>query len=85
VACLCRASPHFAQRMKSSIGTASMTIGMKAWFTPHSSEHIPRYTPGRAIFNLTWLSRPGTPSILIPSSGIAQEWITSADVTSTRI
>lgn len=29
-------------------------------------------------------SRPGTASILIPNDGIAQEWITSADVTKKR-
>ena len=63
---------------------------MLAWLRPQSSAHWPSKTTwsspsGMAdsgILNQVLLVRPGTASILPPSLGIHQEWMTSSAVMS---
>lgn len=52
---------------------------------PQISEHWPNKIPGRLIIVVIWLSRPGVESILMPSDGTVQEWITSVDDVRIRI
>jgi hypothetical protein len=60
-------------------------MGIKEWFAPQISEHCPENIPIRFLWIISWFSRPGDASALTPIEGMVQEWITSADVTSTRI
>lgn len=71
--------------MKSFGLIISRTIGMKLWFAPQISEHWPYRRPGRRENMLSWFSRPGKASTLIPIEGIVHEWITSAAETRSRI
>lgn len=52
---------------------------------PQISEHWPKNTPGRFIVSVIWLRRPGVESILIPSAGTVQAWITSREVVKIRM
>ena len=67
--------------MSALYGTASITIGINAWFTPQISEHWPAYTPGYFTFTDHAFLRPGTASSFTPNEGIANAWRTSAEVT----
>lgn len=58
---------------------AEIKIGIKEWFAPQISLHCPIKIPLRLINVKIWLIRPGVASILIPSEGIVQEWITSSE------
>ena len=60
-------------------------IGINLWFAPQISEHWPKKILERLAIKLAWFKRPGVLSILIPILGTVQEWITSADVTKSRI
>lgn len=60
-------------------------MGINLWLIPQISEHWPKKIPGRDIDKVDWLRRPGVESILIPSEGIAQAWITSIEVVKIRI
>lgn len=71
--------------MKSFGLTTSRTIGINLWLAPQISEHWPYKIPGRRQYMLSWLSRPGIASTLIPREGIVHEWITSAADTKSRI
>lgn len=71
--------------MKLTILVDSMTIGIKLWLIPQISEHWPKNIPGRFINIIDWFNRPGVESILIPSDGTVQAWITSVEVVIIRI
>jgi hypothetical protein len=58
---------------------------MKEWLAPQISEHWPINSPGRFTFRNSWFNRPGNASILIPSDGMVQEWITSVEDKINRI
>lgn len=60
-------------------------MGMNLWLVPQISEHWPKNRPGRYINSMVWFKRPGVESILIPSDGTVQEWITSNEVVIIRI
>jgi len=57
---------------------------MKEWFVPQISEHCPMNKPIRLEDMKIWFNRPGIASTFRPIEGIAQEWITSADVINNR-
>lgn len=72
-------------QMNSPGVTDLIRIGMNEWFAPQISEHWPANRPTRFAMIKVWLIRPGMASTLTPIEGTAQEWMTSADVTNTRV
>ena len=71
--------------IKLLIGTASIAIGINLWLEPQISLHWPKYSPVRSTSMLSWFSRPGTASALIPITGIVQQCRTSAEEIRIRI
>ena len=49
------------------------------WYSPHSSAHLPAYSPSRVGVNDQKLSLPMYMSFLYRKSMIQKEWITSRD------
>ena len=75
-ACACASAE--SQLSNCPAGTASTVAVIAACWIPQNSAHWPMYLPGLAISNHVWFGWPGMASILPPSAGIHQLWITSS-------
>ena len=70
------------KRVNSASLTACTEAVMEACWAPQSSAQRPVNVPVRSALNHVWFVRPGMASILPPSAGIHQLWMTSGATTS---